>query len=219
MFTRSSVRVLLLGVVAIGIFLAPALAAAQDAQPAPVGGLGLGRPATPGDIQRINIDVRPDGEASSNNRESPRSLLQTPGAVSGTLRLVISRSVAAHRREKPLFVSWTPPLFLQQRCRLPRRAQTLGQRNRYALRVHAGRTRYGREVTFAQRKLRHTSLAGSNYVMSRRPRPARSYLGRPQGSIHCARIAVSGGPLDIRSSLERGPSTQVRFRSQQLLKA
>jgi hypothetical protein len=154
MFTRSSVRVLLLGVVAIGIFLAPALAAAQAAQPAPVGGLGLGRPATPGDIQRINIDVRPDGEASSNNRESPRSLLQTPGAVSGTLRLVISRSVAAHRREKPLFVSWTPPLFLQQRCRLPRRAQTLGQRNRYALRVHAGRTRYGREVTFAQRKLR-----------------------------------------------------------------
>jgi S-disulfanyl-L-cysteine oxidoreductase SoxD len=62
MFTRSSVRVLLLGVVAIGIFLAPALAAAQAAQPAPVGRLGLGRPATPGDIQRINIDVRPDGQ-------------------------------------------------------------------------------------------------------------------------------------------------------------
>jgi hypothetical protein len=47
---------------------------------------------------------------------------------------------------------------------------------------------------------------------------ARSYLGRPQGSIHCARIAGSGGPLDIHSSLERGPTTQARFRSQQLLK-
>jgi hypothetical protein len=89
--------------------------------------------------------------------------------------------------------------------------------------MHSGRTRCEREVTLAQRKLRHISLAGSNYVRSRRPRPgngssARSCLGRPQGSIHCARIAGSGGPLDIHSSLERGPTTQARFRSQQLLK-
>jgi hypothetical protein len=89
--------------------------------------------------------------------------------------------------------------------------------------MHSGRTRCERELTLAQRKLRHTSLAGSNYVRSRRPRPngspAGSYPGRPQGSIQCLRIAGSGGPLDIHGSLERGPCTQAPFRSQQLLKA
>jgi cytochrome c len=52
----------LLCVLAVPTLLVPALAAAQAVQPAPVTPLGIGRPATPADIQRFDIDVRPDGQ-------------------------------------------------------------------------------------------------------------------------------------------------------------
>jgi cytochrome c len=48
-------------VLVTGALLGPSLAAAQAVQPAPVVPLGIGRPATPADIQRVDIDVRPDG--------------------------------------------------------------------------------------------------------------------------------------------------------------
>ena len=61
MFTRKPARVGLVCVLAAAAWLVPALAAAQAVQPAPAAPLGIGRPATPADIQRIDIDVRPDG--------------------------------------------------------------------------------------------------------------------------------------------------------------
>jgi cytochrome c len=47
---------------AAAVLLVPAIAAAQAVQPAPVTPFGFGRPATPADLQNIDIDVRPDGQ-------------------------------------------------------------------------------------------------------------------------------------------------------------
>lgn len=55
-------RPLLLGLVLVIGSLATPLASPSSAQPAPDPRLGLGRPAQPDEIQRENIDVRPDGQ-------------------------------------------------------------------------------------------------------------------------------------------------------------
>ena len=62
MSMRRSVRLALVCGLAVPTLLVPALAAAQAVQPAPVPPLGIGRPASPADIQRFDIDVRPDGQ-------------------------------------------------------------------------------------------------------------------------------------------------------------
>jgi mono/diheme cytochrome c family protein len=62
MSTRKIAPLLLVGMVVSAVLFLPALAAAQAVQPAPSPPFGFGRPASPADIQPIDIDVRPDGQ-------------------------------------------------------------------------------------------------------------------------------------------------------------
>jgi S-disulfanyl-L-cysteine oxidoreductase SoxD len=56
-----SPRLLATAVAGALLLIAPG-AAAQVVQPVPTAPFGFGRPATPADIQRVDIDVRPDGQ-------------------------------------------------------------------------------------------------------------------------------------------------------------
>jgi len=62
MFTRSRGRRLAGAAFAGTLLMMAPVAAAQVVQPAPTAPFGFGRPATPADIQRIDIDARPDGQ-------------------------------------------------------------------------------------------------------------------------------------------------------------
>jgi cytochrome c len=62
MSTPRLTRLVLGGVLASAVLFVPSLATAQVVQPAPTPPFGFGRPATPADIQGIDIDVRPDGQ-------------------------------------------------------------------------------------------------------------------------------------------------------------
>src|SRR3954454_4659561 len=62
MFMRRLIPLLLGSAIAGAVVFLPALAIAQTVPPAPAQPFGFGRPATPADIQPIDIDVRPDGQ-------------------------------------------------------------------------------------------------------------------------------------------------------------
>src|SRR5919204_1485962 len=61
---------LLGGLLVVG-WLAPALALPLSAQPAPDPTLGFGRPASPEEIRREDIDVRPDGQGLPDGSGTP----------------------------------------------------------------------------------------------------------------------------------------------------